>query len=105
MKNKIILGVSVFALSVLSFQINNATLLDGEALYKEATCIACHGADGKAAVLNASDLTNPELTLEQRIKTITNGSEKDPTMVAYKDVLTKEEIQAIAEYTMTFVKK
>lgn len=75
---------------------------DGEKLY-QGICASCHGAFGEPVLAGAGDLRNPELALEQRIKTITNGSEKNPQMVSFKDTYSEREIKAIAEYTMSFV--
>ena len=77
---------------------------NGEKLY-QATCAVCHGAFGEPVLADAGDLRNPELNLEQRIETITNGSQKNATMVSFKDQFSEREIKAIAEYTMTFVGK
>lgn len=84
-------------------QIAEKTAPNGEKLYQQANCITCHGAFGEPVLAGAGDLRNPELTLAQRIETITNGSEKNPTMVSFKDSYSEEEIKAIAEYTMGFV--
>ena len=77
---------------------------NGEKLYQK-TCAPCHGALGEPVLADAGDLRNPELTLEQRIETITNGSQKNATMVSFKDQFSEREIKAIAEYTMSFVEK
>ena len=76
---------------------------NGEKLYQRANCVTCHGAFGEPVLPGAGDLRNPELSLEKRIATITNGSEKNPVMVSFKDDYSEEEIKAIAEYTMGFV--
>lgn len=75
---------------------------DGEKIYQK-TCAVCHGAFGEPVLATAGDLRNPELTLEQRIETITNGSQKNATMIAFKEQFSEKEIKAIAEYTMGFV--
>lgn len=78
---------------------------NGEKLYSSSpgNCYTCHGVFGEPVLAGAKDLRNPELTLEQRIATITNGSEANPTMIAFKDKLSEAEIKAIAEYTMTLI--
>jgi mono/diheme cytochrome c family protein len=76
---------------------------DGAKLYSDAGCIACHGAFGVPVLPTAKNLTDANITLENRIKMITNGSEKEPTMVAFSPKYSEAEIKAIAEYTMTFV--
>lgn len=75
---------------------------NGEKLY-QSTCASCHGSFGEPILAGAGDLRNPELTLEQRIETITNGSEANKTMISFKDQFSEREIKAIAEYTMGFV--
>ncbi|MFK7950400.1 MAG: cytochrome c [Saprospiraceae bacterium] len=76
---------------------------NGEKLYQQANCVTCHGAFGEPVLAGAGDLRNPELTLAQRIETITNGSKANATMIAFKDTYSEAEIKAIAEYTMGFV--
>ena len=49
-----------------------AVVSAGEKVYQE-NCASCHGAFGEPVLANAGDLRNPELALEQRITTITNG--------------------------------
>ena len=77
---------------------------NGEKLYQK-TCASCHGVLGDSGFAGAANLKDPEITLEQRIETITNGSQKNATMIAYKDQFSEREIKAIAEYTMSFVEK
>lgn len=80
-----------------------ASTPDGAKLYSDAGCIACHGAFGVPVLPTAKNLTDANITLENRIKMITNGSENDATMVAFSPRYSEAEIKAIAEYTMTFV--
>lgn len=79
-----------------------ASVPNGEKLY-QGTCAPCHGSFGEPVLDGAGDLRNPELALEQRIETITNGSKANATMIAFKDQFSEREIKAIAEYTMGFV--
>lgn len=78
---------------------------DGEALYQSSNCATCHGAFGDPVLPEAKDLRNPELTLAQRIETITNGSKANPTMIAFKNSLSEAEIKAVAEFTMTLIEE
>lgn len=100
----------IVTLCLCSFNINDLSIqlkggaVDGATLYKN-NCKSCHGKKGKSFVSKPADLTSSKLTLEQRIETITNGSKTNPTMVAFKERLNKEEIRAIATYTMKFIKK
>lgn len=94
----------VLMMITVFFVVDNSSLLDGKALYKKGNCSSCHGKKGKSILVKSGDLRNPNLTLEQRIETITNGSKTNPTMIAFKKQFTEDEIRAIATYTMTFIK-
>lgn len=72
----------------------------GSGLYRQY-CVGCHGADGTLGLNGARDLTQSALTLEERITQIANGKNM---MTPFRDVLSAEEIQAVAEYTMGFKK-
>lgn len=72
---------------------------DGMAIFRQY-CVVCHGADGKLALNGAKDLTISTLTLEERINIITNGKK---LMTPFNEILTPEEIKAVAEYTQTLV--
>ena len=58
-------------------------------------CAACHGANGKLKLNEASDLTLSDLTLEERIKNISEGGSMMP---AFAEVITEEQIAAVAVY-------
>jgi mono/diheme cytochrome c family protein len=79
---------------------NEVPAVDGKRVFK-INCVLCHGEDGKLGANGSKDLTMCILTLEERIAQITNGK---GTMAAYGPLLTKEEIKAVAEYTMKFKK-
>lgn len=66
----------------------------GRLIYKQY-CVICHGADGTLGVSNATDLTQSTTTMEERIEQITNGK---GLMTPYKDILSEEQILAVAEY-------
>ncbi|MGB0862923.1 MAG: c-type cytochrome [Saprospiraceae bacterium] len=70
----------------------------------QTNCVACHLANGQGGVNGAKNLRESALTVKQRVNIITNGSEVNRTMVAYKTILSPKEIQAVAEYTTTFKK-
>jgi len=70
---------------------------DGMAIFRQY-CVVCHGADGKLALNGAKDLTASILTLEERINIIANGKK---LMTPFNEILTPEEIKAVAEYTQT----
>ena len=75
------------------------------ALYEER-CMACHMADGKAAVEDMS-LADPKWKhgskLSEIAKTIREGVE-GTAMQPFKDQLTKEQIEALAKYVRAFDK-
>ena len=62
-------------------------------------CGICHGKNGRKGLAGAKVLPDSKLTIEGRIGIITNGKGQ---MMPYKNLLSEEEIKAIAEYTMTF---
>jgi mono/diheme cytochrome c family protein len=72
--------------------------LEVKQLYKKY-CTACHGPDGKKQFNDAPDLSVSQLTIEDRMHLIRNGK---GLMVAYKGILTEEEIRLLAEYTLQF---
>ncbi len=70
---------------------------DGQKIFR-TYCVTCHGLDGKLALNGAKDLTVSEVPLEERIVQVTEGKN---LMTPFKGILSEEEIQAVAEYTMT----
>ncbi|NQX90617.1 MAG: cytochrome c, partial [Flavobacteriales bacterium] len=71
---------------------------DVSALYDQK-CGICHGRDGKLMVGGAPDLTKSSLSLAERITLITNGK---GTMPPQKDILSQEQIVALAKYVEKF---
>ncbi len=68
----------------------------------ETYCLACHGADGKLKLNDAPDLTFSDMTLEERIENVTKGGSMMP---AFVEVISKEEIAAVAAYVGEFQKE
>ena len=66
----------------------------GEQIYK-TYCVACHGDNGKLKLNDAPDLTFSRMTLEERIENITKGGSMMP---AFGEVISEEQIQAVAVY-------
>lgn len=60
-------------------------------------CVNCHGADGKLGDNGAKDLSLSPLTVQERIKIISNGKNQ---MTEFGSILKKEEIEALAKYTL-----
>ena len=77
-------------------KVNNSEV-SGFQVFKQY-CKTCHGANGALGLNGAKDLRESVLTLEERIQTITFGR---GVMTPFEDILTKEEIKAVAEYTTT----
>lgn len=72
----------------------------GKLVYKQY-CQLCHGADGKLGLSGAKDLSISEIDMEERINQITNGK---GMMTPYKDILSKEQIEAVADYIGELIK-
>ncbi len=84
----------------------NAQALDGAKLYKEKTCISCHGADAKKPLLpNYPRLAGQNAAYaEQQMKDIKSGARSNGQSVAMKGVMhlvNDAEIKAIATYLST----
>lgn len=77
---------------------NESTAKPGvEALFK-THCAICHGADGRKGMSGAGILPDSELDLDARIAVIKNGK---GNMMAYRGLLTDDQIEALAVYTTT----
>ena len=71
--------------------------ISGAKIYK-THCAICHGDDGRKGFADAKMLPESALTLEERIQLITNGKN---TMMPYSGILSEEEIEAVARYTLS----
>jgi len=69
---------------------------DGEKLYK-TYCVTCHGLYGDMQGNGAIDLTKSVLTLEDRIKVVSEGR-PGTVMVGFKTLLDEAKIKALAEH-------
>jgi len=67
-------------------------------------CIACHGLYGDMGTNGAANLQESDKDLDYRINVIANGSENG-VMTAFGEILSEEEIKAMAEYTMELKKE
>jgi mono/diheme cytochrome c family protein len=61
-------------------------------------CTLCHGKDGTLGISGAKDLSISILTKEEMIALVTNGK---GAMAAYKNVLSKAEIEAVVDHVRT----
>jgi len=87
------LAVSIFACGAKPA----SSSIDAEKLYR-LNCVICHGMDGKLGINGAKDLTKSPMTLDERIQNITYGK---GVMTPFNNLLTEEEIKAVAKYTLT----
>lgn len=71
------------------------TSLSGQEIYT-ANCSRCHGDDGKAGLMGATDLSTSVKSIDEKIEIIKNGK---GVMDAFAGQLTDEQIKAVAEYT------
>lgn len=76
---------------------SQGTAPDGRVVFQK-NCVVCHGADGKLGLNGAKDLTQTTLGLEERVSQITHGKN---LMTPFNGVLSPEEIEAVAAYTLT----
>lgn len=70
---------------------------DGKKIFK-INCVLCHGADGKLGINGSKDLTKSTISMDEAVTQITKGK---GLMAAYEPILSKEEIKAVAEYTLS----
>jgi mono/diheme cytochrome c family protein len=75
----------------------NADEISGKEIYQKH-CGICHGDDGRKGFAEAKIIPESALNIDERIALITRGK---GTMMPYANVLNKEEIKAVAEYTLT----
>ncbi len=78
--------------------------IDAKKIWK-IRCIACHGLYGNQGLNGAANLQEVTTSLEERVNIITNGRQgENGVMQAFGDILSAEEIEAVAKHTMTFNK-
>lgn len=104
------IGLSLFFYSCNSPEENSSVTtvssLPGNKLY-EQNCMSCHGKNGDLGVSGATDLSQSQKTLEEKIAFIKSGS-GDGIMMAYSNKnggpLSDEEIGKIASFIETLGK-
>jgi len=78
--------------------------IDAKKIWK-IRCIACHGLYGNQGLNGAANLEEVDISLEERVAIITNGKQGEKgVMTAFGEILSEEEIVAVAKYTMQFNK-
>lgn len=74
--------------------------VNGQEIFN-ASCVACHGSDGKLNLMGAKDLSQSVMSLDERINIIKNGKN---AMTPFEGMLNEEQINAVATYVETFKK-
>ena len=87
--NKICLLIFIFFTSISHAE--DLIKMGENIFYNKEACVNCH-------ILNAADGGNNQLAKEHVINIVTNGY---GVMPAYKNILTKNEIEAVATYVAT----
>ncbi len=98
--------VSVFCLSNTNLFADG---VDTDTIYAEK-CALCHGLDGKGTEtgigFGVKDLTDAEWqatrTDDDFVNSITNGNPENPNYIPFGDMLSEEEIKAMATYVRKF---
>ena len=96
----IVAAYGLAEMSVKSPSVVATTSLDGKELYT-TNCVKCHGADGKAGVMGAADLSALQADNASIINTIKNGKNSMP---AYGANLSDAQIKALSDYVATLKK-
>lgn len=109
LKNKFFISVT-FAVSIFCLSISNLFAeIDTNQIYIDK-CNMCHGEDGKGTKqgkdFGVPDLTDAEWqstrTNEDFINSITNGNPDNPFYLPFGDMLSEEEIAAMAAHIRKF---
>lgn len=80
---------------------NDQQQVSGKEVYQQY-CKNCHGADGAMELNNAANLATSEMAEEDMRNIIRNGK---GMMMAYKNVLSGEEIDSVIAYTKSLRKE
>lgn len=105
---------SIWIAAAVALSLSGAAVAaDAPADIWKARCKGCHGDDGKAQTKvgqkeKISDFTSPEWQKQHSNddlkKVITEGSEENSKMKAFKEKLTPEEIDSLVKYVRAFGK-
>lgn len=101
-KHKILAAVTGALLCSAAIS-STALAADGAALYKEKTCIACHGAEGKSPAMNAYPILAGQHSpyLLEQMRLIKSGVRANSHSVAMKNIMhlvSEEEMLTIAKW-------
>lgn len=101
----------LFVVSFICMNNSNVFAVDTEEIYAEK-CALCHGPDGKGSQIGidfgVKDFTDAawqaSRTDEQFVNSITNGNPENTNYLPFGDMLSEEEIKAMALHARTFAK-
>ena len=109
-KNKVLATLSFF-LIIVAFGLaqkaknekagDKIVALNGKEIFEEK-CTLCHGSNGKLGLSGAKDLSVTALDHQNIVTIITEGKN---AMASYKAVLTPEQIEAVANYIESDLKR
>ena len=99
----------IFVVSVFCMGNTNLYAVDTAQIYTD-NCEMCHGPDGKGTQVGidfgSPDITDKEWqatrTDEDFVNSITNGNPDNPNYIPFGDILSEEEITAMAGHMRTF---
>ncbi len=89
---------TLIAESTQTFDVKGSVMEQGESIYLD-NCSVCHGTNGKKGLSGSPMLTESKLGYEDVVNRIQNGKNAMP---AYEGLLSEEQIDAVAQYVMTF---
>lgn len=93
----VIIGLLLCSCGAENASQSDEDTISGAKIFK-THCAICHGENGRKGFADAKILPESELSLEDRIQIVTNGKN---TMMPYRNVLSEEEIEAVATYTLS----
>lgn len=93
-------GLAEMSSKKKSSPVATSTSVDGKEIYT-TYCIKCHGDDGKAQIMSATDLSLSQLSTFESFGLIHNGKNNMP---AFADQLNEGQIKAVAEYIQALKK-
>ena len=101
MFNKFLVLSLFFACNVKKEKTFKVEKTSGAQIYSDR-CVVCHGADGNLGVSGAKNLSISKISVDEVKMQVTNGK---GAMTPFKNILTPEEIEAVAEYSLSLRSK
>jgi cytochrome c len=99
----LLMGTTFSMAAPVGARAEDAALPNGEALYQERTCIACHGVDARTPILPEYPKIagQNEAYILRQIRDIKSGARNNgntPAMAGVLHLVNDEEIEALAKY-------